>query len=148
VARVADLKRLADTPELLEREMQTCKHFRGVQHERCAAGVELRPLRDTSGPGIARWPCLRLIGQRECATVCAKIELPTEAEARAQLEEIEQAVLRFGGPQQVRELESKRQAVIEAAKIFCGEPILGEVSVAFTDLDRAVSELIDLEGGQ
>jgi hypothetical protein len=83
---------LANTPVLLAQEMRTCKHFRGIQHERCAAGVELHPLRDISGPGMARWPCLRLLNQRECATTCAKLDLPTEAEARASLDELERNI--------------------------------------------------------
>ncbi len=83
---------LADTPHVLAQEMRTCIHFRGIQHERCAAGVELRPLRDTSGSGMARWPCLRILNQRECTTTCSKREFPTEAEARARLDEMEAAL--------------------------------------------------------
>lgn len=70
-----------------------CRFFNGIQHDKCEAGVRYRDVRDeTSGPN--RWPCLRLIGQRECATECAKRSLLSADELRAERDEIEAAVRR------------------------------------------------------
>lgn len=53
-----------------------CKHFRGIQHDACSAGVVMKSVRDESGPvgrGY-RWPCLTLAGQQPCAIQCPKKE--------------------------------------------------------------------------
>jgi hypothetical protein len=62
--------------------MQKCRHFRGVQHKTCEAGVELASLRDTSGPGMARWPCIQGSGERAAVTSCEKRSLLTADEQR------------------------------------------------------------------
>lgn len=36
-----------------------CRHFTGIQNETCEANVNYRTVRDTSGPGMAKWPCTR-----------------------------------------------------------------------------------------
>jgi len=71
------------------KRLATCRHFTGIMNEKCAAGVTYRDVRDTSGPGMAKWPCLG----GECAKSCDKRAPTTEAEVRA--EEVEMA-RRFG----------------------------------------------------
>ncbi len=68
-----------------------CKHFKGVQHETCAAGVLMRLVRDESGPAGKgyRWPCLTIAGQSPCVTVCAKKEPMTQAEVDAEYQAFE-----------------------------------------------------------
>lgn len=72
--------------------MNKCRFFRGVQHKTCEAGVELAPLRDTSGPGMARWPCLELSEERKAATACEKRSFLSADERRAEVAELELAV--------------------------------------------------------
>lgn len=73
------------------RILSTCRHFTGIQHERCAAKVVYRDVRDASHKGPYRWPCL----DRDSATACAKLSLPTEEEARKESDEIEAALKRM-----------------------------------------------------
>jgi hypothetical protein len=35
-----------------------CRHFNGIQHKACEAGVPYERVRDASQPGPYRWPCL------------------------------------------------------------------------------------------
>lgn len=64
--------------------MQKCRHFRGIQHKTCEAGVETAPLRDTSGPGMARWPCIRIASEREATTSCPSRSLLSQEEIAAE----------------------------------------------------------------
>lgn len=63
--------------------MNTCLHFRGIQHDTCEAGVALKDVKDVAGPGMARYPCLTLEQGKEARTVCPKRRLPTREEAEA-----------------------------------------------------------------
>ena len=49
---------------------QRCRHFNGVQHETCGAGVKLATVRYVPEKGMARWPCLQLIGCAESPDIC------------------------------------------------------------------------------
>lgn len=49
---------------------ERCRHFRGIQNT-CGAGIDPMTLRDISGPGMARWPCLTLLGRSPSETACA-----------------------------------------------------------------------------
>lgn len=69
----------------------TCVHFTGVQHDKCAAGVEYRTLRDVSQPGMARWPCLTHKGMA-ATTTCALKVLPTPEQVAAAEAELEAMV--------------------------------------------------------
>ncbi len=60
-----------------------CRHFHGV-HKFCAAGIDPHTVRDTSGKGMARWPCLTILGQAPCATTCEKRVLMTAEEHAAE----------------------------------------------------------------
>lgn len=65
---------------------ETCRHFTGIQHKTCAAGVEYLPLRDKPpGAGMACWPCLRLAGEPAARTTCPQRVLMTD-EALAKIE--------------------------------------------------------------
>ena len=87
------------------RELATCRHFNGIQNETCRAGVRLSEMRDATGPGMARWPCLG-----ECAKTCAKRELRTEAEIDAEEAEFQR---RFA-------LVVPARAAIKATKLASG----------------------------
>ncbi len=59
-----------------------CKHFTGIQHAACEAGVRYETVRDsTAGP--YRWPCLPNNG-RPCATACASFQAMTTEEEAAE----------------------------------------------------------------
>lgn len=60
-----------------------CRHFNGIQHNVCRAGVSYSEMRDVSG-SPTRWPCLRLPGQAECKTSCAQFSALTIDEMREQ----------------------------------------------------------------
>jgi hypothetical protein len=82
--------------------MQKCRHFMGVQHKTCEAGVELAPLRDTSGPGMARWPCLLLAKDKDAATTCSKrsfLSADEQAEEHRRLDAVVADVLAGKCPQ-------------------------------------------------
>lgn len=61
----------------------TCKHFRGIQHETCAAGVTMRSVRDTTQPGPYRWPCFPAMKPPEATTKCHLRVYPTQEEVDA-----------------------------------------------------------------
>jgi len=55
----------------------TCRHFNGLQHDTCEAGIPYESVK--GGPGC--WPCLPPFkGEQECSTVCASKLLPTPEE--------------------------------------------------------------------
>jgi hypothetical protein len=57
----------------VERQMNRCKHFTGIQHEVCAAGVTYKDVRDESTRPFG-FPCFA----DECRNaVCEKRELTT-----------------------------------------------------------------------
>lgn len=53
----------------------TCKHFTGIQNDKCAIGIEYDSVRDESMRPF-RWPCL----DEPCATTCARKEPITAKE--------------------------------------------------------------------
>lgn len=58
-----------------------CKHFSGIQHDACKAGVRYRDVRDETKPYTAgRYPCLR----RGESTPCASRQYPTAEEEAAE----------------------------------------------------------------
>lgn len=55
-----------------------CKHFRGIQHDTCLAGVDWREVTGGDPIGIAtRMPCLV---HNDTTATCEKIEFPTKEE--------------------------------------------------------------------
>jgi hypothetical protein len=67
------------------REAETCVHFRGIQHETCRAGVRLQLVKDTSGDGPFRWPCIPPLPRAQpCTTTCAQRRFPTDEEMAAE----------------------------------------------------------------
>lgn len=66
-------------------EMSRCVHFRGIQCDPCAGGVNMREL--VGGPDFGwatRIPCL-LMDAENCTVVCDKRKLPTREEAEAKV---------------------------------------------------------------
>lgn len=78
----------------MRKSIEECRHFNGIQHETCLAGVRYRDVRDASGPGMARWPCLTLSARPPCTTVCEKRDLLTADEIAARDREIMEASTR------------------------------------------------------
>lgn len=70
---------------------EKCRHFNGIQHKECRAGVPYMSVRDES-QGPYRWPCLRLPAQRECRTKCAKLSILTREELLARRAEMSAAI--------------------------------------------------------
>jgi hypothetical protein len=60
-----------------------CRHFTGIQHKTCAAGVNYMSVRDTSRPGMAKWPCITMHRGEDATTVCPHQSLLTEEEMAA-----------------------------------------------------------------
>jgi hypothetical protein len=66
-----------------------CRHFTGIQHKACAAGVPYVDVRDSSQPGPYRWPCLDT--GRGTGGECKSLALMTQEEhaaAEAELQAI------------------------------------------------------------
>ena len=78
-----EVKRAKQKERSVLRIMQTCKHFTGIQHTQCKAGIVLR---DQFGDGIgwaANIPCT--IGWNELPVKeCPKVLYPTREEAEAE----------------------------------------------------------------
>lgn len=74
-----------------DRRLSTCRHFTGVMNETCAVGVVYRSVRDTSGPGMARWPCTGA----GCPIVCDKKEPRTAEEIDAEDREFADRIAHF-----------------------------------------------------
>jgi hypothetical protein len=73
--------------QAIQLEMASCVHFRGIQHDLCGAGVNIREL--VGGPDLGwgiRIPCL-LKDSGKCEVVCEKRELPTHKQAEATVTE-------------------------------------------------------------
>lgn len=68
---------------LWEQRMGRCKHFTGIQHDRCAADVAYDAVRGPAGTDGLRGPipCLR---EHAGDATCPLRVFPTEAEARAE----------------------------------------------------------------
>ena len=63
--------------------MKRCVHFRGIQNV-CGAGVDPKTVRDASGKGPYKWPCLLLAGYEPATTACASFRQQTQAEFEAE----------------------------------------------------------------
>ena len=74
------------------RRLATCRHFTGIQNDTCGAGVEYRSVRDTSGPGMARWPCTG----DDCPIVCEKKSAFTAEEVDAQERRLTETLAHIG----------------------------------------------------
>jgi len=88
-----------------------CRHFIGIQHKNCKAGVEMASVRDVSQPGMARWPCLTLDANKAATTVCPKRELMTAEDLAERRKNLLEAVVTFA------------QALHEGKCPECGAPI-------------------------
>lgn len=79
----------------LAQMQQTCRHFIGIQHRTCRAGVDMKSMRDVSQPGPACWPCLPGIDGKRSSFTCVHLSLPTAEEAEADMRAIEEATDAF-----------------------------------------------------
>lgn len=75
---------------MILRELETCRHFTGIQHDACKQGVNYSTVR----PAVGALPCLKAMNaeppshdaRRGC---CAKLEFRTRDEAEAEIAEAE-----------------------------------------------------------
>jgi hypothetical protein len=74
----------------LEKRLQRCIHFTGIQHDRCAAGVDYMSVRDLS-VRPARFPCTN----SDAVTKCVRRELPTREQVHAEMAEENAAIEAF-----------------------------------------------------
>ncbi len=82
--------------QLARKFVAECRFFTGIQNVACEAGVQYRSVRDASGDGPFRWPCLTLtLSGRPCTTTCPKRSTWTAEEARAKAEESEAHTVEF-----------------------------------------------------
>jgi hypothetical protein len=72
--------------EAIQREMQVCVHFRGMQHDACKAGVRFDTFNQPDGRKPI--PCLEMYDK--CITSCDLRKFPTREEAEAHEREVEQ----------------------------------------------------------
>jgi hypothetical protein len=75
--------------------MSKCRHFIGIQHTVCEAGVKMADMRDVSQPGMARWPCITFESGKAATTVCPKRELMTKEDFDKEKAEIVAAAEKF-----------------------------------------------------
>lgn len=78
--------------DMLQRIKSRCKYFNGVQNDTCEAGViyENLPREKNPARGIIGIPCIN--PNLDC---CAKREYPTDAEAKAEADEMNAAIENF-----------------------------------------------------
>ena len=75
---------------MVERAMNRCKHFTGIQHEVCKAGVAYKDVRDESTRPFG-FPCF---DSESGNATCEKREFTTRAEAEAEEVEFQAAFAR------------------------------------------------------
>jgi hypothetical protein len=70
----------------------TCRHFNGLQHDTCKAGIPYESVK--AGPGC--WPCLPPFNDgQECSAVCASKTLPTPEELDERDREVGESLVRL-----------------------------------------------------
>lgn len=88
-----------------------CRHFNGVQHDACDAGVRYESVRDPEGRPYAALPCLDVGHGSASASRCLHISLLTQDEHAARHQKLEAEVNRV-------------LSDLRAGKCFvCGAPI-------------------------
>jgi len=68
----------ASREQHIQHELNTCKHFNGIQHDQCRAGVKYRDLFG-DGPGWAAHLCC--MREKQSTVTCSSCEFPTREEA-------------------------------------------------------------------
>lgn len=74
------------------REMRTCKHFNGIQHNGCRAGIDYHELMGSGFGCFKHLPCL---SHPKATVVCSSAVFPTREEAEATTREEDAIVERF-----------------------------------------------------
>lgn len=79
--------------ETLQQQLaRQCRHFNGIQHGRCEAGIEYQSVIARSQPLDRRFPCLRANDE---VSTCALVSPKTDEEIDAEVAEIEAVTLAF-----------------------------------------------------
>jgi hypothetical protein len=80
-----------------DQRLKTCKHFSGVQHKACKAGIKYADVEAAAPPLTGRHlPCLPNLKSGACEGECAKREFPTPEEVEAREQEIIRSISRTG----------------------------------------------------
>lgn len=92
----ANQRQPSDRELQVKGEMLTCKHFNGVQHDECRAGVNYRTLAGEPSLGcMTRIPCLFIKEPKNGPMAeCCKRELPTLDEAEKSVTAGDEAMAR------------------------------------------------------
>ena len=90
------LQKQKDHERRVKDKMLTCKHFNGVQHDECRAGVNYRELTGKPELGcITRLPCtFGFEPKGGTRAVCGKREMPTQEEAEKRVADADAAMER------------------------------------------------------
>ena len=89
-----------------------CRYFTGIQNETCEAGVDYMSVRDTTGPGMAKWPCTRAnVG---VVITCPLFEAYTQAEIDERDRQLAEAI------KGITDLESRKSDICP----HCGKQIV------------------------
>lgn len=78
-------------PSLAEQHMNRCKHFTGIQNDKCKKGIAYLSVRDVSVSPY-RWPCIL---KEDCKTTCASAEFPTREEAEQYQRESDEHIAKY-----------------------------------------------------
>lgn len=70
-----------------------CRHFTGILHKTCAAGVTYESVKDKSQPGMVRLPCIK---SRPTEVVCAKFSATTKEEEADFKRQVDDSIKRMG----------------------------------------------------
>lgn len=73
------------------KELNTCKYFNGIQHQKCLIDIEYRKVRDESRSPYT-FPCL---AYKPCNKHCEKRLFPTLKEVIEEQEEMEKALNKY-----------------------------------------------------
>lgn len=79
-----------------------CKHFNGIQHDTCDAGINYHELLGSGAGCFAHMPCF---SDEQSTVECHKRQLYTLAESEAEEQEIEQSIEQFLGRMRRHECE-------------------------------------------
>lgn len=82
----------AERERQIQREMTGCRHFRGIQHKTCAAGLLYEGAKDPTARPL-KLICL----DRDANAKCDRLSLPTREEAEAEVDDRERKVAEFFG---------------------------------------------------
>lgn len=68
-----------------------CKHYTGLMHDTCEAGVRYKDVKDPSDKPLG-YPCFK---DKGCAHLCSKVEFRTPEEVAQEHEKVRQSLARY-----------------------------------------------------